>query len=187
MVYVSQRYPAWCVILVALPVAGWHCHHCVNQRNRRSKHCGIVFFPRASHPAFFLVFLFPFINQMQLAIQLRGWCWAVMLDLIAFWEFAWMSYVCLIAFLYSSFTVEQNRKIFFCGFFIPINIQPNISPTKFISLFYDRIMRKQFTSVGYHSLNTDGFLGSLCRLGAGTVRPTTSADSWHLIWFWHEQ
>lgn len=127
----------------------------------------------------------PMLERVDVGLKVWLGCWS------SFWEFAWMNYVCLIAFPYSSFTVEQPRGNFSWRFF-PVDFDTNRYSTKYltnkcISFFCYVILRKQFTSVGYHSHNNNGFLGSRCRLGAGTVRPTTSADSWHLIWFCHLQ
>lgn len=138
---------------MVVAATGGHRQGCVDQRNHRSKHYGVVFVLelRIQLVSFFLVFSFPFINQMRLAMPWKGRCGtervAVMLDIISFWEFAWMNYVCLMAFLYSSFTVEQPRgtfswRFFFLGIFHH-NIQPNISPTNVTSLFCFGILRKK--------------------------------------------
>lgn len=175
---------------MVVAATGGHRHHCVNQRNHRSTHYGVVFvlelhIQRVSFsPCIFI--------SIHKSDAIEGRCGtesvAVILDIISFWEFAWMNYVCLMAFLYPSFTVEQPRGAFSWRLF-PVDfsyqsISNQISHQQMLLLcFVTEFWGKKFTSVGYHGHNNNGFLGSRCRLGAGTVRPTTSADSWHLIWF----
>lgn len=118
---------------MVVAATGGHRHHCVNQRNHRSTHYGVVFvlelhIQRVSFsPCIFI--------SIHKSDAIEGRCGtesvAVILDITSFWEFAWMNYVCLMAFLYH-LQLNSREELFPDDYFLWI-FHTNQYPTKYLT------------------------------------------------------